>query len=93
VAQLALEQGVEDFLVLEALLLVDGVDLGAHLIARQPEAGVHHAVNGGLDRRLLHLHEVGEGVVEVENDGTDHARSLRVTRPGAPGKGPGREPP
>ena len=64
---------VEHLLVLEPLLLVDRVDAGAHRVARQLEARVDHAVDGGIHGVRLHLHEVGERVVEIEDDRSDHA--------------------
>src|SRR5437867_4045802 len=45
----------------------------AQLLPGPLEAGVDHAVDGGLDRGLLHAHEVGERVVEIEDDCSDHA--------------------
>src|SRR6185436_13810156 len=45
-------------------------------LAAQLETGVDHAVDGGVDRGPLHFHEVGEGVVEIENDGSDHRGRL-----------------
>src|ERR1041385_6832344 len=46
----------------------------AQLLAGAIEPGVDHAVDGRLDRGLLHAHEVGERVVQVEDDRSDHAR-------------------
>ena len=69
---------VEDALELDAFLLVDGIDLLLDLGGREAEARVHHGVDGGVDRVLLHAHEIGEGVVEVEDDGFDHVYSRSV---------------
>src|SRR5262249_54780860 len=44
------------------------------LLTREREARVQHAVDGSVDRGTLHLHEVGQRVVEIEDDGSDHGR-------------------
>src|SRR5262249_19067608 len=83
-AELALQQLIEHALELEAALVVDGLDAAAQLFPGLVEAGIDHAVDGGLDRGLLHAHEVGERVVEIEDDRSDHARLSPGPWPVAP---------
>jgi hypothetical protein len=64
---------VEDGLELDAFAPVDFVDLLLDFGGREAQAGVHHGVDGGVHGVFLHAHEVGERVVEVEDDGFDHA--------------------
>src|SRR6185295_16928664 len=70
-AEVLFQEDVEDLLVLDPLAVVDAVDPLRGLLARELEARVDHAVHGRVDRGALHLHEVREGVVQVEDDGSD----------------------
>src|SRR4029077_18618374 len=59
--------------VLDALAPVDLPDALLEHLARRGQPGVEHAVDAGIDGRILHAHEIGERVVQVEDDGADHA--------------------
>jgi hypothetical protein len=74
-AQRLLQEDVEDLLVLDPLAVVDLIDARGNLVPREREACVAHPVDSGVDRGPLHLHEVGQRVVEIEDDGSDHDRS------------------
>ena len=68
-----LQEDVEDPLVLDALFFVDGEDLFGGFFARQRQPHVDHGVDGRGDGIFLGLHEIGQGIVEIEDHGLDMA--------------------
>jgi hypothetical protein len=71
-SELGLQDLVEDSLVLDAFLPVNVHHFLDQFGLHAGQAGVHHPLDGRIDRRQLHFHEVGERIVDVENDGLDH---------------------
>src|SRR5687767_13534209 len=87
-AQLFLQKEIKDLLVFDPLTVVDLVDLPRDLVAGKLQPGVDHPVHRRVDRRVLHLHEVGERIVEIEYDGLDHSNSLKGPKPLKPSNPP-----
>ena len=76
VAEGLVQEEIEDLLVLDPLAVVHLIDSGGHFLAGEGEPGIEHSVHGGVDRGPLHLHEVGQRIVEIEYDGSDHDRPV-----------------
>ena len=78
--ELALQELVEHALIFEALLLIDGVDAGAHGFRAAIAARRRSSLRWGADGVRLHLHEIGERVVEIEDDRSNQTGPPRGTR-------------
>ena len=52
------------------------LDLVDHGLLLDLQARVDHPLHGGVHRGPLHPHEVGQGVVDVEDDGFDHGKPI-----------------
>ena len=79
-AQRPYEVAVENPLIFDAFRLVDGVDAGDDFGLGFGEARVNHGFRRRFHRPFFHLHEVGEGVVEVKYDRFYHISIISHSR-------------